>query len=366
MSLIDKTPAIDTQGERLAAAAKNVASVFTTAGATPAIEDDKKFISKGQKIHNEITYRGVDWILNSAFAVIFTYCSNKTEAGIKYFTEPVKKFFNVALKPIFKTPEKLETPSKMGAMFASIMIGGTAIIPVMMVLENKNTKKKIIKKIDEKIYGADEVANDPKFQESYNALDNEPKKGFVVGMVTRMLALAPILTAVLIPKSNEQLNKFIYEPIGKGTKWVGERLPISATREKMKSVTEMVPYRGNPENKKVIESNWEFLHTKVIGFDLGLTFFYSFIHEAAYKAVSAMTGGKKGKEQQNTPEDKPAPTNSTELATGLNSDNAQAASSDKKWADTVEKSAKTVESLGGSHQDVLINSSKNAETALST
>lgn len=239
--------------------------------ATPSKSNDK-FVSTGWKIHNEVTYRGVDWLLNSAIAVGFAYLTKQTERGQRWFTRPIEGFFSKLLKPVLK-PENLKSGSEWGAAFISIMAGGTMIIPVMMGLENKKNKKGIIRWLDKKIYGKEEVENNPKFEESYNRVDEEPKKNFGTGMAARFAVLLPMI-AVTVSPLNNYIKKGYYDYISKSSKFLSEKIGI-----KPKSMQEIAT--GG------VGTKWDYLH-QTIGFDLGLTFIYSFCHEFAYKALAAL------------------------------------------------------------------------------
>lgn len=231
------------------------------------------FRSWGMVAHNELTYRVVDLFLNSIVAVGFAYWSKRTAGGQKYFGEPVAKCFKAIIRPFTKSPETLEQGAKWGSMFASIMVGGTAIIPVMMGLEKKSTKKAIVKWVDEKIYGKEEVESDPKFKDAYKTIDEEPKKDFVTGMIARMTVLAPLILMTITPALNNKCIKYLYDPIAKGTKFLAKSAGIKPKK--------MLKVGADGQ------TNWDFLH-RTIGFDFGLTFFYSFLHEYAYKKFAGI------------------------------------------------------------------------------
>lgn len=242
-------------------------------------KDGKEFVSAGKKIHNEITYRGVDWLVNSAVGVTFAYIAARTKVGKKYFSEPVAKGTRAIMRLFTKNPETIEKGAEGGMMFASIMAGGTAIIPVMMTLENKKNKKGIIKWLDEKWYGKEAVANDPKFQESYDAIDQEPHKSFGIGMASRFAALAPLIAITMTPSAHGFMGKQVYDRVANVSKWVSKKVGIKPSEEML------TPILNAKTGEKI--SNWDFLH-HTIGFDVGLTFFYSFLHEAAYKAFAKL------------------------------------------------------------------------------
>jgi hypothetical protein len=240
--------------------------------AVPTGKHKRDFVSAGERIHNEITYRGVDLFLNTAAAVAFAVWSSRTHTGQKYFLEPVKGFFRTALKPFFKTVEGLEKGAGGGASFISIMFGGTAIIPPIMFLEDAKNKKNIVHGIDNMVYGKDKVDNDPKFAAAYQEIEQQPKKDFGTGMIARLIVLAPLIYSTINPKINGFLEKNYYSHLAKGSKTVAEVLHIKPGQFMQKIGSDG-------------KSNWEFLHN-TIAFDLGLTAFYSVLHEFVYKSFA--------------------------------------------------------------------------------
>lgn len=269
----------------------------TSEACPPIGPDGKPFVSAGKHIHNELTYRGIDFLLNSAIGVAFTYWSTRTKSGEKYFGKPVTGFFKKLLKPVLKSEEALNEGAKWGGMFTSIIIGGTTIIPPMTLMENKNNKKSLIRWIDEKIYGCDQVERDPKFQACYDAIDNEPKKDFSTGMAARLLVLAPMIAVTMIPQANKLMVKYLYNPIGNSSKWMCEKLNIRPKKLMEQGRTELAD--GDLSGMPKFLSDWDFIH-RTVGFDLGLTFIYSFAHEAAYKSLAAI-GLQKDQAETSTP-----------------------------------------------------------------
>jgi hypothetical protein len=256
----------------------------TEAAAKDSPELQKKpFVSWGKRIHNEITYRGVDWIFNSAVGVAFTYWSTRTNMGKKAFGEPVFNGFKKLLNNFYTDKGALEKGAQWGSNFVNIMVGGFTTIPPMMALENKDTKKKIIRGIDEVVYGKDTVKNDPKFEESYKEIDKEPKKDFWSGFWARWIAIAPLITAVSSEKVGIFLEEQLYDRIARGTKSVSSWLKIKPG--KMALEGDMVPKKNGKPGEKVWQSNWDYFH-QIVGFDFGLTVFYSALHEMAYKFLA--------------------------------------------------------------------------------
>lgn len=269
-------------------------------------KDGKKpFVSAGKRIHNELTYRGIDFLLNSAIGVAFAYWTTRTKSGEQYFGKPLESAFKTLLKPVLHTPEALEEGAKWGSMFTSIIVGGTTIIPPMIAMENKQNKKALVRKLDEKIYGKERVASDPRFQECYECIDNEPKKNFTTGMAARLIVLAPMITMTTLPNANKVAVKFLYNPIAKASKALCNSLGIAPKGLMERGRTELAD--GDLKAAPRFVSDWDFIH-RTIGFDLGLTFIYSFAHEAAYKTLAAI-GFKKTQEEEAQAAAAPAPEN---------------------------------------------------------
>lgn len=235
----------------------------------------RDFISIGERIHNEITYRGVDWLLNSAAGVAFTVWTHRTETGRKYFTEPVEGFFKKILSPIFKKEESLNKGVHWGVNFLSIMFGGTITIPPVMYLENPKHKRPIVTFLDKLIYGKDKVKNDPKFEKAYDEIDVQPKKDFWTGLGTRFISLAPLIALTVIIPTHNFIEKNFYNHISRGTKYVAEKIGINKNRGFLGEI-----HAHGSDGHAV--SNWDYIH-KIIGFDFGLTIFYSVLHEISYK-----------------------------------------------------------------------------------
>jgi hypothetical protein len=237
--------------------------------------DEKPFKSAGYIAHNEITYRGVDFALNSTIGVGMTYWTQRTKSGQEMFAKPVTNFFKNVMKVFTQNSHTQAVGAKWGSMFTSIIVGGTTIIPMMTLLENKNNKKAIIKSIDEAVYGKEEVANDPKFSELYASIDHEPKKDFITGMAARLSVLFPMIVWTMTPALNDPTTKHVYDPMAKATKALADGMGIKAKKMKV--------------TKLDGQTNWDFLH-QTIAFDFGLTFVYSFLHEYAFKAFASMRG----------------------------------------------------------------------------
>lgn len=248
---------------------------------------EKVPLTKGERVFDEVTYRGVDWLANSVVGVAATYLTARTLWGQKHFTEPVTGFFMKNLKPLYKTEEALQTAAKWSTSLTSIAVGGFTIIPPIMALEAY--KKPIVKAIDRKIYGDHEVESNPDLNAAYKAIDEEPAKNFSIGMITRFVSLAPIL--YVVGKYPQQLNYYMYEPIAKASKWVCKQVGYK---------NDFLMNRMLPDEFGKSVSDWDFIHQK-IGFDFSLTLAYSYIHEFTYKWCSSLFETKKGESEKVIP-----------------------------------------------------------------
>lgn len=230
----------------------------------------------GERIHNEITYRGVDWVANTAFAVGFAYWASRTTHGQAFFTNRVKKGFETLLRPLAKDAQTLSIWAGHGATFSSIILGGTAIIPPIMLLDRY--KQPIVEWFDRKIYGDAAVNNDTRFAIRYEAMMQQPKKSFAAGMGARLMVLTPMLWAHMT--YNETMNSIMYQPIARVSKWACKQADFEP------NVLANRRFHG-PQD----QTDWQFLHT-VFGMDVGLTFIYSYAHEASYQWLNGILHGK--------------------------------------------------------------------------
>lgn len=239
----------------------------------------------------------MDWGVNSAIGVAFSYCTARTKIGRQYFGEPVAKLGKALLSPFLKSEAALNEGSKWFSMFASIMFGGTAIIPIMKKMEEPDFKEWCQRSIDKTCYTKEEL-QDPRFEEQYKAIHNEPKKDFKTGMIARFMAIAPLITLASIPATNKPMIKYIYDPIATGTKWLAKKCGIQP--KKMMEEGAMVLLDGDPRSVPQFQSNWDYLH-QTIGFDFGLTLFYSKLHEMSFKALAERNQANEKKQQKDNP-----------------------------------------------------------------
>lgn len=247
------------------------------AAAQPSTQ--RSFISKGEKATNIATYGGVDWLFNAATGVGFAFWGNRTPSGQKKWSEPVTGFFKKALKPMIKNAESLEKSAGYGNLFASIIMGGMATLPPLLVLEHHSVKKAITKSFDRMIYGRDTVENDPKFQQAYQEIDEAPKKRFWMGMGTRFIALSPLLAVVLIPQTRKLSDTYYFNPLAKATQWLSKTVGLQP-----KKLMELRPGQA--------VSDWNYIHG-ALAMDFGLGPFYAVLHSYFYNKFSGHSAEKK-------------------------------------------------------------------------
>jgi len=300
------------------------AAAQNTPAQAPQATNAKAFKSRGWKIHNELTYRAIDWLLNSAVGVAFGFWTKRSKFGNWLIAKPTEKFFGGLVGMATQDKKSIEKGGFYGSLFVSILMGGTAIIPLMTYMEDKENKKKIIRWLDEKMYGEEEVKNNPKFEESYRRIDEEPKKNFKMGMMARFTALAPLLIIVLTDKIYDPIKKRTFDHVEKGSAWLGKKiLP--------KKWVDTLEKRDILKKGK---SDWEFLH-HTIAFDFGLTIVYSFLHEIAFKALSAM-----GMKKFESPEKNETQNAAQPAAPESASTQSTQQSAEKSWAASLNNSAK--------------------------
>lgn len=221
--------AADATGPALSAPAPDAPSLASST-TEPQQDPAKPFMSKGEKLHKWGTYLGVDWIFNAAAGVAFAYWGKYTATGQKCFSGPVKRGFEMALRPVIKDPQSLKSSVEYGNMFVSIITGGMFTIPPLMVLEKNENKKSITRFLDKLIYGAKTVEEDPKFAQSYQRILEEPRKDFMTGMGSRFVALSPLLASVLFPPTRNLLDRHYFSHITRASTALSTRAGLGAQK----------------------------------------------------------------------------------------------------------------------------------------
>jgi hypothetical protein len=248
----------------------------------PAEEPEKGFVSAGQRVHHWGSYLGVDWIFNGLCGAAFTHWAKETPSGQALWSKPVNWLLGKVLPVFIKEDAALVQATKRGNTFFGLVAGGMFTIPPLMALENKVTRRKIITTVDETIYGKEAVEHDPKFKQSYDALDNEPQKDFTIGMAARFVALTPLVIAILRKDSSDYLDKKVFSKVANLTKSSSEKMGLSA-KTFFKSRT--------PEEADRV---WKQAHDN-LGTDLSLGIPYAVMHSAAYNTLNKVFGKREKK-----------------------------------------------------------------------
>lgn len=245
----------------------------------------RAFISAGERMHGVLTYAGADWIMNSAIGVTFTFIFNRTKFGQNYISKPLESGFRFVFSPFIKNEKLLRQSINGGKDFASIMLGGTLVNPMITALEKHENKLAITKAIDNTIYGKDKTDSDPKFQKAYREIQTEPVKDTSGVWISRAIAIAPLWTATFFPsamrfmESNQvPLLKYInFDHIAGFTQGIAKTLHIKP--KGWWNETKL-----NPTTNKQV-SHWDALHG-YLGFDYGLTIFYAILHAVSFNLVA--------------------------------------------------------------------------------
>lgn len=266
----------------------------------PAASKPRGFVSLGGHLHKWGTYLSIDWIFNTIAGVSFAYWGKYTESGQKLWTNWITKVIEWPLSKVIKDSGNLAKSTDKGVMFASIIVGGMFTIPPLMLLENNKIRRGITKFYDTLIYGKDKVEQDPKFEESYKRIEQEPEKDLKSGMVARALALAPLLAIVLWPRSRDFSQKHFFGHISEGTKTAARMVgvqPKSLMKTQPADIVEagksflrlnggkLLDKDGSPFNPLTVPSRWEDIHN-MIAMDFGLGLPYAGLHAVAYGVVA--------------------------------------------------------------------------------
>lgn len=254
------------------------------AGATAIAQsaDKKRFVSFGENAHKWGTYISIDWFLNYATGIAFAMWGKYSKIGQKYWTEPLTKVARSMSENVFRFKPGPGLESSVGnvIMILSVIAGGMFTIPPLMVLESKPVRKGIVKSLDQMYYGKDEVENDPKFAEAYEAMDHAPKQGFWTGLSSRLAALTPCIATVYFEKP-KQLSKPYFDFIERNSERAYKAVGLNKDRL----------FKNLPEAEK--EARWKFLHDNS-AIDFGLEPWYAALHMVAYRGFAKIADMFKG------------------------------------------------------------------------
>lgn len=246
-------------------------------------QGEKPIVTAGQHIHKWGTYLSVDWMFNTLCGVGFHYFSKYTHIGRQYWSGPIQGAFKKILSPIITNKEALGRSAGLGGTFMSIIAGGMFTVLPIAALEEKNNRIGFVKWLDEMIYGKEKVANDPKFQESYEAIKQEPEKDQKAVWLARGAALAPLLAIVLVPSYQPgAVRKWFhaisdgasafFTPIQNGSKWVARRFGFSEN-----SFKDGLAVHQAKEIPVTAAQKWNDIH-EATALDFGLGLPYAGLH----------------------------------------------------------------------------------------
>ena len=246
-------------------------------------------LTAGGQIHKWGTYLGIDWAWNTMSGVTFSDWAEFNETGQKLWSKPVGEGFDKVLSFAIQDVDKRAASVKNGTMFANIIMGGMMTIPPLLLLENKTVKKSIVQWLDRSIYGNERVENDPQFQQSYAAMENEPKKDFAAGMLARFAALTPLLTLVLWERTREPLEANYFSHLKGGSETLATS--VGFTKERL----------GNHTSPEHLDDRWKNIH-KSAAMDFGFGFPYAVMHEFFYNKFANLMHHKEKRQEVLPPE----------------------------------------------------------------
>jgi hypothetical protein len=253
--------------------------------------DAKKDKTVGERVHNAVTYGGVDFLLNAGIGASFAFAVNRVPFGQRYYKQPVEKLLKNVNKH-FVSETNLQKSVERGQNLISIAIGGTAINPLLTRLEKPENKEAFVKKVNETVYGKWEVAHNPRFEGVKERIYDQPEKSLTAAWVSRLVSLAPIYYIASQPqllkgfKSNNLpvVKHISFDSIGSFTKRVASKVGIKPKGWWNETYT-------NADG--ITQTNWNGLHNDFIGFDFGFTIPYMFLHAATFPIASDLIDRKK-------------------------------------------------------------------------
>ncbi|MBN8543634.1 MAG: hypothetical protein J0M34_05150 [Alphaproteobacteria bacterium] len=296
----------------------------TVSESSARAQGEKPIVTTGQHIHKWSTYLSVDWVFNTLCGVGFAYGAKYTKIGQKLWSGPIQKIGTKLLNPFFKNDiakggdesvkafDALKYSVDKFETFFSIIAGGMFTIPPLMVLEDKKNRIGISRGLDEMIHGKEKVANDPRFEASYKAIEQEPTKDFAAGMTSRFAALAPLLAWVLIPKSWVTKSPIFKPIIGARTAFFGKlgdvvdgtARKMGFSEAKLKDGIKLDILRDANGEIKIGEvavdakEKFDYITRSATPMDFGLGLPYAGLHAIFY---SMFAGGKEKKPEKNSP-----------------------------------------------------------------
>jgi hypothetical protein len=269
-------------------------------------------MTAGQRIYKTATYLSVDWVWNGICGAAFSDFAKYNDKGIKYWGNPTQKGFDWTFEHLFNVKDGAQRASsvKNTCTFTNIIIGGMMTLPPLLVLENQRVKRGAVEWIDRRIYGDDAVEHDAMFHNAYEAMANEPKKDFKIGMVARFAALAPLLASVVLEPTKTDLKNNYFTPIAKGTEGVAHAIGFSP-----ESFVGHMP-SSMQDNPITRQERWNYLHNDSLAMDWGFGLPYAAMHSFWYDRFAAWMAPHK-EPSINASEKPPSPkTPTTHIRTG--------------------------------------------------
>lgn len=162
--------------------------------------------TKGETLFNQIVYGGLGFGFVTGVSIFATWLLRDSKILSGHYTNLIKKVQNT-----FKgnrSGAALDTfnNSVNSAMTIGALFTGGTIATVLPVKAMEDNKASIVKALDKKIYGADEVATNPDIIAAHHELDTAPKQSWASVFVSRVVAFTlTISTWYLVGAQNSPL-----------------------------------------------------------------------------------------------------------------------------------------------------------------
>lgn len=160
------------------------------------IKDGFTAKTKGESLFNKLVYGGVGFGIVTGVSIFFTWLLRDSKNVSKQYSKLVegaqewyKNGRNLSDAEIKKANNAIDSAMTIGALFT----GGTVatVLPVKALEDNKAS---IVKKLDERIYGKERVANDSEIQAAHQELEIAPKQTWKSVFWSRVVAFIGTFT----------------------------------------------------------------------------------------------------------------------------------------------------------------------------
>ncbi len=191
-------------------------AVQSTSGASVAapsdgkkhyIKDGFKTRTKGEKLFNQFTYTGLGFFGVTAFSIFVTWLLRDSKFLSPHYNGFVDRTVEAARKSPFFS--KFADLINSNMTIATLFLGGT-IVSVLPIKWLEDNKARIVKGLDEKLYGKQVADNDPTIQQAHAEMEAMPKQTWLSVIASRGLAFAATYTTSLLLGSAAT-------PVGKAT-----------------------------------------------------------------------------------------------------------------------------------------------------